>query len=336
MHVGLKSFAICLMAVFIVNECSAILTVSDVTKEQTVWSFHWENDIFSSDELYTNGMRLNIGFINKSIGSLDWIYLDNNATQKSWYWFLGHNLYTPKDITVRQPIDGDRPYSDWLYSGIALEQREYSKDKLYSLYIEASIGMIGHKAGDYVQTTYHRWINSKDPKGWDNGINQEIAGQLLFEGRRRLFQTLEINRRNYVDFLGTVSGELGTVFIRGSAGAIVRIGWYDYDLPGRPLPKYFNENDSNKCGWSLYGFARFKLQAVYRNSLLEGGVIASDSLVEVDPHPILGTGDLGIHLSLDRFYLELGMFISSSEFESKIVDKDSHRYFQIQFGITGK
>lgn len=91
------------------------------------WSLTWENDIFGNDDRdYTNGVRL------------DYVTPRNNLTAAGrlakrglygwfsdaddWYEFytLGQNMYTPADISLRNPPKDDRPYAGFLYGGFGV------------------------------------------------------------------------------------------------------------------------------------------------------------------------------------------------------------------------
>ena len=80
-----------------------------------------ENDILAgTDRYYTNGFKLGFGvpletlqrlFEGPATSVLD--LLSNDEAQHHFGLFFGQNMYTPRDISVREAQPNDRPWAAW-------------------------------------------------------------------------------------------------------------------------------------------------------------------------------------------------------------------------------
>lgn len=102
------------------------------------------------------------------------------STPEYDYRFI-HNLYTPQDITNPNLIENDRPYAGF----VAVSKDRVWNDGFNRKVFGATVGLIGPAAlGEDVQSTVHNWSNSRDPKGWDNQLNNEPILNLRYESDR--------------------------------------------------------------------------------------------------------------------------------------------------------
>ncbi len=75
------------------------------------------NDVvFRRDKDYTNGLLLNY----KSSG-LDLIFR------------IGQDLYTPEDLSQKQPILGEHPYTAWYFMGIHTQKQIFNNAVLFRI-----------------------------------------------------------------------------------------------------------------------------------------------------------------------------------------------------------
>ena len=253
----------------------------------SILSLQWENDIFTgrgTDRHYTNGLRVSLlrgddkvpGWLLSVARALPW-FPDGGYVRGSWA--LGQNLYTPGDIRERELIVDDRPYAAWLYLGRGLV---LENGRVLDI-MELSLGVVGPAAfGEPVQKGIHEFIDSPDPRGWDNQLGNELAVQAIWQRKwRRLHDAAD--RGFGVDLLPHVGGALGNVFIYGAAGATARLG---FDLPadyGPPriqpsLPgSEFFVASKRLSGYLFLGAeARF----VLRDMFLDGNTFRSSHSVE--------------------------------------------------------
>ncbi|OPX34630.1 MAG: hypothetical protein B1H11_10530 [Desulfobacteraceae bacterium 4484_190.1] len=50
-------------------------------------------------------------------------FINEPGLQRNVALSLGQNMYTPKDISQKDLIKGDRPYAGWTYFGIAFHSK---------------------------------------------------------------------------------------------------------------------------------------------------------------------------------------------------------------------
>ena len=96
---------------------------SDKT-DRPVWTLTLENDLTNdTDRYFTNGIRLSrtspVGDVPESV--IDFVQpLIGTVGTVRWTASIGQNMYSPSDITVKNPDPGDQPYAAWLYGSVGL------------------------------------------------------------------------------------------------------------------------------------------------------------------------------------------------------------------------
>jgi hypothetical protein len=201
------------------------------SNENGILSIQIENDLFGSgdDRHYTNGIRLAWlsaendvpNWVRKAAGFIP-VFAVNGKLRTSYE--IGHNLYTPDDISKTGLIQNERPYAGYLYAGVGLVSD--TGQRLDNL--QFSIGVVGPSAlGEEIQRNYHDLINTTDPRGWDNQLKDELTFLLTYERKWRRFHEFKAAGLG-VDLTPHIGAALGNVFTHGAAGVTVRIG---DDLP---------------------------------------------------------------------------------------------------------
>lgn len=274
------------------------------TKELGTLSIQIENDLFGSgdDRHYTNGVRL--AWLSAENDVLDWvrnavsllpIFAVNGKLRTSYE--LGHNIYSPDDISKTTLIADERPYAGYLYTGVGL----VSDTGQWLDNLQLSVGIVGPSAlGEDVQRHWHDLINTTDPRGWDNQLKDELTIMLTYERKWRRFHEFKAGGLG-VDFTPHAGAALGNVFTHVATGVTVRIGDdlpNDYGppriRPSLPGPNIFVNRD--KFGWYL--FAGFECRLVGRNIFLDGNTF-SDSH-SVDKRYLVGDFQTGVALTYGR------------------------------------
>ncbi|TYO89179.1 lipid A deacylase LpxR family protein [Oceanicella actignis] len=239
--------------------------------------FTFENDVFAgSDQDYTNGVRLDYvrprGRLS-ALGRAARARLARLSPGADWResFALGQNMYTPPDITLRNPPPDQRPYAGFLYAGYGLSADR--GDRLDSFSIE--IGVVGPSAlAEPVQTFVHKLINSPIPNGWDTQIRDEPGIRLIYDRKYRFGAALPLPALDLqADAAPHFNLTLGNVDSSAAAGATLRIGRDladDYGPPRvRPAvssPGFFRA--TRGLSWQLFVGAEGRL--VGRNIFLEG------------------------------------------------------------------
>jgi len=286
-----------LVIILILISCSAPAALeanTDPSEDRNLtrgsFNIHFENDILdtgASDRHYTNGLLLSYQTGENRV----WSWLDGWARR---HYFqdpevrlraslaVGHNLYTPEDISTRELVTDDRPYAAWLHVDLGLVGQ--TDDVLRTM--QLSLGIVGPAAkGEQFQKWVHKLIDSPEPMGWDNQLNNEITLMLLFEQKWRNIHSPDFLRGLGLDVDLSPHGAmaLGNVFTYGGVGGTVRLGQgleRDFGPPRiQPAPP-----GSGFCaptggfGWYLFGGLDGRL--MLRNIFLDGNTFSDSHSVE--------------------------------------------------------
>jgi hypothetical protein len=135
---------------------------------------HYENDFFSSSDIYyTQGINLEVynpGLKNSFLSRM----LLRLPEGKTNYGIAAEHLgFTPTSISSSAILEGDRPFAACLMA----KTFSVSNDSVRNLQVSStfSFGIIGPGAGGkQFQSAIHRWINDRQPLGWDNQISNDI------------------------------------------------------------------------------------------------------------------------------------------------------------------
>ncbi len=199
-----------------------------------------------------------------------------------------------------------------------------------SLSTELTVGMLGLRLADDVQTSLHNVTpgNRRDPKGWQHQISD--GGEPTLEYRAAI-DTLAWREKTdqQTDWLQVVGGAEAAAGYNtyGWAGGLVKLGWMgnDYGTPGniiQPLAGLANDagGDANSLR-EFYAFARAGGYGVAYNALLEGqfrpsGVTYSSSQIE----HFVDEFQYGVALSISRLSLMYALTRRSAEFKSNLAE----------------
>ena len=289
------------------------------------FNLHFENDILdtgASDRHYTNGLLISYQTGENRV----WSWLDGWARR---HYFLdpdvrlraglavGHNLYTPEDISTSELVENDRPYAAWLHVDLSLVGQ--TDDLLRTM--QLSFGIVGPAAkGEEFQKWVHKIIDSPEPMGWDNQLNNELALMLVFEQKWRNIHSPGFLRGLGLDIDLSPHGSvaLGNVFTYGGVGGTVRLGQgleRDFGPPRiQPSPP-----GSGFCaptggfGWYLFGGLDGRL--MLRNIFLDGNTF-SDSH-SVDKNYLVGDLVSGVAVSGLGMRFSLTYVVRTPEFKEQ-------------------
>jgi lipid A 3-O-deacylase len=300
---------------------------------------HLENDVGISDQNYTQGHRLELGWVLKKSQSKTRRLLAPllfNDEQPIFAFLYGMSIYTPTDISWPAIIRDERPYAGWHYLGAQLTARDAQERQMITW--ELSLGLLGDAGAGFVQGSWHKlcFIDSPRPIGWEKEFHIKTVPAFYLAARwNRLLGRVG----NVFDIAATGVGELGNVFTRAGGGAWVRLGHHHAEQPlvdTIPVGKGGNRR-ADPSTWldhfELYGFGRLSGQVVAWNGMLQGGFRDKDPH-SVPPRRLIMSGDIGVHLSIHRFFLEVSRVFKSPEIENLTGDPLGHTYWQLQVGWT--
>jgi lipid A 3-O-deacylase len=196
-------------------------------------SIQFENDLFSgTDRYFTNGFRIQavtkpIPWITNAADKLPWFSKQkaledpNDILQARTSISLGQNIFTPADISVPELIEDDVPYAGWLYIGLGISANQ-GLNRFDQL--ELNIGVVGPSSmAEQVQTNIHHFFGMREPKGWENQLNDELGIVLFYEQAHR-FETRDWILGLKWDVIPHFGGSLGNVFTFANLGVTFRFG----------------------------------------------------------------------------------------------------------------
>jgi hypothetical protein len=257
---------------------------------------YWENDGTilkpnnSQDRHYTNANAITLAhqpsWAEDLAEQAESIAFDGDFahTQSAAGYVIGHQMFTPQDITAEQLIEDDRPYAGYLYGG-AYWQR--ANDTTFD-HLELNLGVVGPAArGQQLQNIVHRLADDRDPNGWDNQLSDEPTVQLFVRRRYRLpvhALWTQVQRPNFgVELLPKAELALGTVHRYAEGGVTLRAGWkLPDDFGAGEIQELASATglDDPRRGWGVYGFASAAGRIVEHNLFLAGNSFTDSHSVE--------------------------------------------------------
>lgn len=246
----------------------------------------YENDLFAGDDRwYTNGVRLTwvmpspsrvhrrLLSVGKTAGLLP---SDARIVQG---FAIGQSLYTPANITVRDPPDDQRPYAGWLYLGAGIGTIDATSVNRFLL----TAGVVGPAAlGEPVQRSIHRLMGSDLPRGWHTQLRNEPTLMVSLERVWRLL-ALETAGGWGLDLSGHGGAALGTPFTLVGTGLTLRVGHHmprDFSPP-RIQPAFPGSLlFAPRRRWGWYLFAGVDGQARAHDTFIDGNLFRTSGSVE--------------------------------------------------------
>jgi len=277
------------------------LTSDREKDDKGILSFSLENDaVFDKDNNYTNGGR--ISYISPETvpywleRTANFIPILDTAGNKRWGFAAGQNIYTPNDISLKNPPLTDRPYAAWLY-GTAMLISDNTKT-LDTFAVTA--GMVGPSAlGEQVQDTVHTAIGYQQPQGWDHQLKDEPG--IIVSYDRKWRGLYEFSPFGFgFDITPSAGANLGNVDTSANVGLMARFG---RDLPSDYGPPLIEQGASGsdffvptkKFGWYVFGGVEGK--AVGRDIFLDGNTFRDSP--SVDKNILVGGVQGGIAFTFD-------------------------------------
>ncbi|MCF8720994.1 lipid A deacylase LpxR family protein [Nitrospina gracilis] len=258
------------------------------------------------------------------------------ATLGRWFDFntdtvsviLGHNIYTPEDLSKTGLISRDQPYAGWLYVGFGFfnenKDREVLGEKVDILdSVEIDLGVVGPASGgERVQREWHELIDDEDPKGWDNQLHNEFALLISYDRKYRHRLVEENGIRPAVDWIPGGGFALGNVFTYVSAGGIMRVGYNlpaDYGppriRPGTQGSDFFDTGGHHRKKLMAYLYTGVEGRAIAQNIFLDGNTFRTSHAV--NKRYLVGDWQFGGALAYDCVRLAYTIVYRSQEFKGE-------------------
>ncbi|MBU0751644.1 MAG: lipid A deacylase LpxR family protein [Gammaproteobacteria bacterium] len=292
-----------------------------------------ENDMLArTDRYYTNGIKIGLGLpfeILQTPAAEVLRGLDPDGGEDIHVGlFLGQNMYTPRDITIAAAQPNDRPWAAWLYlGGVAQRARGNRLDT-----VELDLGVVGRAAlGEPVQKAWHRLIDVKQPRGWDNQGPTEAAAMLSYLQKRRY-------GNDSIDIVAHGGATVGTVLTQARAGLLLRLGERlsgfgpDTIEPGGAMLHGTRAQGAPEPGGvAWYVFAGFDHRLVAHNIFLDGPVFHDGPKVKRHNH--VRDLMLGASVRVNRARFSWTRVERSEEFHTAAGGGGTQRFDSLNLGF---
>jgi len=284
-----------------------------------------DNYLWDTDQFYTNGFKLT--FLSANLASFDVQGVPSPIRRLGSLvppghgyklgFSIGQNIYTPADISSPFYQPHDRPYSAWLYAGLAFHVVNDTGDIARLDVYEVDLGIVGPSAlGRQFQNGFHQIIEIPGAQGWDHQIHDEPGLNLVYERRYR-FSTPAARRGWGADLIPHTGLSLGNIFTYANAGAEARAGWR--------LPADFGSNlirpsgDSNADAtpppFAAFAFAAFDGRAVARDVTLDGNSFRDSP--SIGKKNFVADAYIGFGLTLGDWQLRYAEAFRTREFDGQ-------------------
>ena len=315
---------------FIFIFCTSLSALAQSDGKSSALNIYIENDSKNmggpgSDNAYSSGLK--ISYITSEYTNHAWmkkyfedIYLLPNIKKvgiTNYGLSLGSQIYTPNDTSYTGVIDGDRPYAGWLYLGFSVLFQEELRVHTYEL----NVGVVGPSSyGEEIQNSFHKAIDVPEAKGWDNQLSDELAVQISYQQRQRLFGE-RINKDRNVDLIGLFGGSLGNVYINTHAGLMARFGYIRRDDFGPARPSMTNGDNfispisKDNLSSNFYLFAAGQAILVGRNIFLDGNTFSKSQYVT--KIPLVIETELGAAANIKNWNLSWRFVTRGPEFKER-------------------
>lgn len=295
-------------------------TTEESTGRHSTLSLVYENDAFNnSDVHYTNGICVSWipassqtpNWAVRFARAIPWVPVDGEVQHG---YSVGQSMFTPNDISLKNPSQDARPYAGWSYGSIRLGvETGRQLDQLV-----LTIGIVGPASlAEQTQRLIHEIVRAQQAQGWDHQLHNEPG---LMIGWQRSWRALAVRplAGRQLDLTPHIGMTLGNVLTCVNGGLTLRYGAnlpLDYGPP-RIQPGLNGTSrfvPTSKVGWYL--FAGIEGRAVVRNIFLDGNSFRNSR--SVDKRPFVGDLQFGGVLLWNNVRLSYTQVLRSREFRTQ-------------------
>jgi lipid A 3-O-deacylase len=289
--------------------CSVASSLADDGWERASLTLTEENDTALSDRNYTQGAKIQFlspdhadrGCFTSIMPSLGY-----DAPRWKWGVDLGHEIYTPEDLSQHKLIRHDRPYAGWLYGGLIFQQRGTNASGTPVMEtFRLRGGVVGpNSQADHAQVSWHRTFGFDNPNGWRNQIKNEVGGQLLYDRRYRY----ALGDVWSVQFIPEGGVQLGNIRIDGHLSGLLRAG---YNIPN----EFGLGGSTHDADFGCHLFAGVTGYAVALDVFLDGNNFRHSHAV--DRKELVGEARVGIAFTTRHVEFSATHVRRTHEFEAQ-------------------
>jgi hypothetical protein len=291
--------------------------------EKGAFSVLFENDLFyASDHDYTNGVEL--AYTTAPQDTPGWAvsaarilpFFNQTGDVRTRY-ALGQAIFTPHDLSLKNPPATDRPYAGYLYGAFGLVDDDgRNLDQL-----QIQLGIVGPASlAEDSQKWIHGIIHGDDPQGWPTQLRDEPGLVIQYERSIKLIPPQSVLGLVF-DVEPHYGIAIGNVYDYVNGGAMARLGINlpkDYGPlridPSLPGSGYFEPTG----GFGAYIFAGVDGRAIARNLFLDGNSFEpSRSVTKMN---LVGDIQLGAAIVFEAFQLSFTHVFRSREYKTQDAD----------------
>jgi lipid A 3-O-deacylase len=300
------------------------------------FTFYLENDVFTgTDREYTNGMKLT--WISQDLTDYcnnphvpEWgrsvidclPFVNEPGFTRNISISVGQNMYAPEDLERTDLVPDQRPYAGIAYLAVGF----HSKNSRRMDTLEIDLGILGpHSYAEQVQKTWHNWIDTTEPMGWDHQLKDEPILNVFYERKWKVLQSQGLEGFAY-DFIPHLGCSLGNAFTGANFGGQFRFGWNlpnDFGTflirPGSDTNAPVDGNDPRFFPaferFGIHLFAGVYARAVLRNILLDGNTFRDSH--SVDKKGFVVHMMTGVGILIHRYKLSCAYVRQTREYDTQ-------------------
>jgi hypothetical protein len=349
MHAVLTA-AVTLVFALVSGPCQPALASDGHERGGGTLTLYHENDVFTgteNDKDYTSGVKLS--WTSPDLGGEDgetpaWghelidhlPFREGPGYLRTISLSVGQSMYTPEDITRREPKEGDRPYAGITYFSVGFQSRNTHVMDTW----EFTLGTVGpHSYAYKVQKSVHRWTNSYYPKGWDSQIEDEPILNISRDRKWRLYTSRSARGMGF-DFIPHAGGCAGNAYTGINGGGQVR---YGLNLPNdfgtfliRPCSDTnapIDEKDPRfkplSESFGIHLFAGLDVRWCIWNITLDGNSFRTSD--HVDKRPIVADFAGGLGMNWGKVKLTMAYVLRTKEYYTQ---REKHLYGSATISYT--
>jgi len=201
-------------------------------------------------------------------------------------------------------IENDRPYAGYLYLTLGKLKQQGNRLTVSTL----DIGVVGpYSLAEEGQKEIHRWVDSAQPQGWDNQLDNELG--FSYHHDRYVSHRRAITGAITGEMIRVAGFSLGNVRSSLRLGSILRIG--------HNLPDDVHAGLDRTLGkeWSVFAFVAFSGELVLRDIFLDGNTFEDSHSVEKEN--LIGNIVFGLTAQKGAFGASLTQTVKSEDFEGQ-------------------
>ena len=229
-----------------------------------------------------------------------------------WHFKVGQNMYAPSDLTRPDHIIGDRPYAGILYGGVGYEMFA-DEVSPWTHYLEVDAGMIGPSAHcKETQKIIHKWLNCRDPQGWDNQLHDEFVVNAQWWTK---YNWMICDYAAIVPRGGALAGIVQDVL---ELGVDLKIGYNIHKDVGNTILFSASKSRSWLDDLSIWAFIGCDERYYLYNHFLEGSLFnKKDKDLKVDIYPFVFEWRCGAAMQFKSFYIAYYAIFRQDEFKNQ-------------------